>query len=216
MTALWWAVIFSGMYHGLNPGMGWPLAVSAALMERRRWAMPQALGLLALGHFIAMIGILLPFSLMFFLVEWDAEIRIGAGILVIAMGIYLLINRRHPKILSRIHPSRLALWSFLAATAHGAGLMLVPIYLGICDLAADDTGHLAAQSLMGNTITTAFIVALVHTMTMTLSGGAVAVVIHQWLGLKFLSKTWLNLDTVWAVSLIVVGAFGISSVYFHA
>jgi hypothetical protein len=216
MTALWWAVIFSGMYHGLNPGMGWPLAVSAALMERRRWAMPQALGLLAVGHFIAMIGILLPFSLMFFLVEWDAEIRIGAGILVIAMGIYLLINRRHPKILSRIHPSRLALWSFLAATAHGAGLMLVPIYLGICDLAADDTGHLAAQSLMGNTIATAFIVALVHTMTMTLSGGAVAVVIHQWLGLKFLSKTWLNLDTVWALSLVVVGAFGIASVYFHA
>ena len=121
VTALWGAVIFSGLYHGINPGMGWPLAVSAALMERKRAAMPKALVMLALGHFLAMIGILLPFSLMIILVDWEIEIRIGAGLLVIAMGVYLLINRRHPKILARVHPARLALWSFLAATAHGAG-----------------------------------------------------------------------------------------------
>ena len=208
VTALWWAVIFSGLYHGINPGMGWPLAVSAALMERKSTAMPRALGLLALGHFVAMMGILLPFSLMFFLVDWEVQVRIGAGLLVIAMGIYLLINRRHPKILARVHPARLALWSFLAATAHGAGLMLVPIYLGLCAIAPDDTGHLAAQSLMGNNIITAFSVAAVHTMTMTLAGGIIAVIIYKWLGLRFLSKTWFNLDLFWAISLIIVGVFG--------
>ncbi len=214
VTALWWAVIFSGFYHGVNPGMGWPLAVSAALMERDRKALPRALAMLALGHFLAMIAILLPFSLMIFLVSWEVEIRIGAGLLVIAMGIYLLINRRHPKFLARVHPARLALWSFLAAMAHGAGLMLVPIYLGICAIGADESGHLAAQALMGNNIITAFSVAAVHTLSMTVAGGVIAVIIYAWLGLKFLSRTWFNLDVVWALSLVLVGLFGIYSAYF--
>lgn len=177
-------------------------------------AMPKALAMLAFGHFLAMIAILLPFSLMIVLIEWEREIRVAAGALVIGMGVYLLINRRHPKILARIHPARLALWSFLAAMAHGAGLMLVPIYLGICAVGADDTGHLAAQSLMGSNIVTAFLVAAVHTLSMTLAGGVIAVVIYLWLGLKFLSRTWFNLDVVWAVSLVLVGAFGIYSAYY--
>lgn len=209
VAALWGAVIVSGLYHGINPGMGWPLAVSAALMERRHKAMPKALAMLALGHFLAMIGILLPFSMMIALIQWEVEIRIGAGLLVIAMGCYLLINRRHPKILARVHPARLALWSFLAAMAHGAGLMLVPIYLGICAVGQEETGHLAAQSLMGDNIITAFAVAAVHTLSMTVAGGLIAVVIYVWLGLKFLSRTWFNLDVVWALSLVLVGAFGI-------
>lgn len=213
VAALWGAVIFSGAYHGINPGMGWPLAVSAALMERKSSAMPKALAMLALGHFLAMIGILLPFSLMIFLVQWETEIRIGAGLLVIAMGVYLLINRRHPKILARVHPARLVLWSFLAATAHGAGLMLVPIYLGICGIGAEETGHLAAASLMSNNVLTAFAVAAVHTASMTVAGGILALIIYRWLGLKFLSRTWFNLDIVWALSLVAVGAFGIASAY---
>lgn len=216
LTALWGAVIVSGLYHGLNPGMGWPLAVSAALMEQNARALPKALGMLAVGHFLAMIAILLPFSVMFFLVEWEKQIRVGAGLLVVAMGVYLLINRRHPKFLARVHPARLALWSFLAAMAHGAGLMLVPIFLGICAIGADETGHLAAQALMGNNVMTAFTVAAVHTFSMTLAGGVLATGIYYWLGLKFLSKTWINLDVVWAISLVLVGLFGIlSAVYGH-
>ena len=210
-ASLWLAVVGSGIYHGINPGMGWPLAVSAALMERRHAAMPKALAMLAFGHFLAMIAILLPFSLMIFLVDWQIEIRVGAGLLVIAMGIYLVINRKHPKFLARVHPARLALWSFLAAMAHGAGLMLVPIFLGLCAVGADETGHLAAQALMGDNVVTAFAVALAHTLAMTVAGGIIAVVIYVWLGLKFLSRTWFNLDLVWALSLIAVGTFGITS-----
>ncbi len=211
VAALWGAVILSGLYHGVNPGMGWPLAVSAALMERRRRAMPAALALLAAGHFLAMIGILLPFSLMLMLVTWEGEIRVAAGLLVIAMGIYLLVETRHPRILARVHPARLTLWSFLAAMAHGAGLMLVPIYLGICAIGADETGHLAAETLMRGNLATAFFVALVHTAAMTLVGGLIALVIYLWLGLRFLSSTWFNLDRVWAVSLILVGGFGVQA-----
>jgi hypothetical protein len=214
VTALWWAVIFSGLYHGINPGMGWPLAVSAALMERKHNALPKALAMLAAGHFLAMIAILLPFSLMIFLVDWDVEIRISAGLLVISMGIYLLVNRRHPVFLARVHPARLGLWSFLAAMAHGAGLMLVPIYLGICSISPEEIGHLATQKLMANNVTTSFTVAAAHTASMTLAGGLIATIIYLWLGLKFISRTWFNLDIIWALSLIVVGAFGIHSAYF--
>lgn len=218
MSALWWAVIVSGFYHGINPGMGWPLAVSAALMERKHSALPKAIAMLGLGHFLAMLCILLPFSMMVFLIEREKEIRMLAGAMVIAMGIYLLINRRHPRILARVHPARLVLWSFLAAMAHGAGLMLVPIYLELCQSggtqhAVLSEGHAAAQALMDSSVMTAFIVALVHTVAMTAAGALLAVVIYRWLGLKFISRTWFNLDIFWAISLIVVGLFGVYSAH---
>lgn len=209
VAALWGAVIFSGIYHGVNPGMGWPLAVSAALFERKPVALLKALIALAIGHFLAMTAILLPFSLMSTLVDWQYQLRIGAGLLVIALGIYLLINRRHPRFLARVKPTRLALWSFLAAMAHGAGLMLVPIYLGLCAPEELDVGHRAAGALMASNIGIAFGVAVAHTAAMTLAGGALATGMYYWLGLKFLSKTWFNLDVVWALSLILVGALGV-------
>ncbi|MFB9231649.1 hypothetical protein ACFFUT_07610 [Pseudohalocynthiibacter aestuariivivens] len=208
-AALWGAVVASGVYHGANPGMGWPLAVSAALMERRRLALITALGALAVGHFLAMTAILIPFSTMTALVEWQSEIRIGAGIIVILLGIYLLINRRHPRFLARVPPHRLALWSFLAATAHGAGLMLAPIYLGICAVDELDAGHRAASELMSANIAQAVLVSVTHTLAMTVTGGLAAVVVYFWLGLKFVSRSWFNLDVVWALSLILVGSIGI-------
>lgn len=193
--------------------MGWPLAVSAALMERNHRALPRALGMLALGHFMAMLAILLPFSMLMFLVHWDTEIRIAAGVLVVCMGIYLLINRKHPRFLSRVHPARLALWSFLAAMAHGAGLMLVPIFFGISGMDHDQTSQHAAHFPAINSLSTAFTVSAVHTLAMALAGGIIATVIYFWLGLKFLSRTWFNLDLVWAISLIIVGVFGIYSAH---
>src|SRR6056297_206392 len=210
MAALWGAVVLSGFYHGINPGMGWPLAVSAGLMEGRHRAMAGAIGALAFGHLLAMLAILLPFSMMTVLVDWETEIRVAAGALVIAVGIYLLVNRRHPRFLSRIPPTKLVLWSFLAAMAHGAGLMLVPIYLGICGIdPAADTGHDAARELMGQNLASAFIVALAHTVAMTVAGGVIAAAIYFYFGLKFLSRTWFNLDVVWALSLVLVGGAGV-------
>ncbi len=212
-TALWWAVVASGIYHGVNPGMGWPLAVSAALMDRSRGSLFKALLALAGGHLVAMAAILFPFTALLFLAQWQREIQIGAACLVIALGVYLLINRRHPRFLSRVPPSRLALWSFLAAMAHGAGLMLVPIYLGICRTIETDAGHAAAADLMSGNAGIALVVAVVHSLAMTLSGGALAFGVYRWLGLQFLSKSWFNLDLVWAMSLILVGT--ISLLFVH-
>ena len=198
-----------GLFHGVNPGMGWPLAVSAALMEQRPRALISALILLALGHFLAMAVVLLPFSLMISIVTWQREIQIGAGGLVVLTGLYLLINRRHPRYLARVKPTRLALWSFLAAIAHGAGFMLVPIYLGLCNVEELDAGHQAATELVARNFNTFLMVAVAHTAAMAASGGVIAFGIYKWLGLKFLSKSWFNLDALWALSLVIVGAVGV-------
>jgi hypothetical protein len=208
-AALWWAVVASGIYHGINPAMGWPLAVSAALMDRAEGSLFKAVGALAAGHMLAMAAILFPFTALFFLAQWQREIQIAAACLVIALGIFLLFNRRHPRFLARVPPSRLALWSFLVAMAHGAGLMLVPIYLGICRTVETDAGHAAAQDLMGSNAGIAVIVALVHTGAMTLSGGLIALGVYRWFGLRFLSRAWFNLDLVWALSLVLVGALSL-------
>ena len=210
-ASLWLAVIGSGVYHGINPGMGWPLAVSAGLMERSHRDLVAALGPLALGHFLAMAGILLPFAAMIALVQWQRDIQLGAGLLVIVAGIYLLVNRRHPRFLARIRPTRLILWSFAVAMAHGAGLMLVPIYLGLCTSEGVDVGHEAAAALMSGSFSTAIAVSVVHTGAMIIAGGSMALVAYRWLGPRLISQSWFNLDVVWALSLILVGGLGVLS-----
>jgi hypothetical protein len=206
---LWLAVVASGLYHGANPGMGWPLAVSAGLMERSPRALFAALGPLAIGHLLAMLLVILPFALLITLVEWQRQIQLGASLLVIAFGIYRLASRSHPRALARIPPTQLALWSFAVAIAHGAGLMLVPIYLGLCQEADLDRGHAAAGSLINANLGTAVLVAVVHAAAMIAAGGCLAWLVYRYLGLKFVSRSWFNLETVWAVSLILVGAIGL-------
>ena len=208
-AGLWLAVVTSGLYHGINPGMGWPLAVSAGLMGRGRGGVVAALAPLAAGHLVSMLVILLPFALMTALLDWQREIRIGASAAVIAFGIFRLVNRRHPRALARIRPTQLALWSFAIATAHGAGLMLLPIYLGLCSTEDLDAVHQASSILMAQNSVTAVLVSLAHTLAMVTAGGVIALLVHGWLGLKFLSRSWFNLDVFWAVSLILIGAIGL-------
>jgi hypothetical protein len=206
---LWLAVIASGLYHGVNPGMGWPLAVSAGLMERRSAALLAALGPLAAGHLLAMLLVLLPFALLVTLVDWQRQIQVGASLVVIAFGIYRLADRSHPRALARIPPTQLGLWSFAVAIAHGAALMLVPIYLGLCREADLDTAHAAAGTLMNANLGMAVLVAIVHATAMIAAGGSLAWLVYRYLGLKFVSRSWFNLDTAWAVSLVLVGAIAL-------
>ena len=210
-AGLWLAVVLSGLYHGLNPGMGWPLAVSSALMEQRPGALYRALGALAIGHFLAMLVILLPLSAMTLLIHYERQLRLVAGVIVVGLGLWLLITRKHPRFLSRIPPTRLALWSFLVALVHGAALMLVPIYLGLCRIEELDQGHRAAADLMARNAMLTLGVAVLHTAAMLLAGGGLAVAVHRWLGLQFLSRSWFDLEAIWALSLILVGALGIYS-----
>ena len=207
---LWLAVVASGLYHGVNPGMGWPLAVSAGLMERSSRALIAALWPLAVGHLLAMLVVILPFALLAALVEWQQQIRIGASLLVIAFGIFLLVNPRHPRALARIPPTRLGVWSFAVAIAHGAGFMLVPIYLGLCRTIDSDSGHEAAGVLISGNLGIAMLVSVVHGAAMIATGGILAWLVYRYLGLKFVSRSWFNLDVTWAVALILVGALSLA------
>jgi hypothetical protein len=209
-AGLWLAVVASGLYHGVNPGMGWPLAVSAGLMERNSRSLVAALGPLAVGHLLAMLVVLLPFGLLVAVVEWQRQIRIGAALLVIGFGFFRLIKRRHPLGLARIRPTQLALWSFAVAIAHGAGLMLVPIYLGLCQVSDLDDGHEAAAALINASLGKAVLVSVVHSASMIAAGGFFAWLVYRYLGLKFVSRSWFNLDMSWAVSLILVGALALA------
>ena len=190
--------------------MGWPLAVSAGLMERSSRALLAALWPLWLGHLLATLLVILPFALLLMLVEWQRQIQLGASLLVIGFGVFRLFNRRHPRALARIAPTQLALWSFAVAIAHGAGLMLVPIYLGLCQTSDLDTGHAAAATLINANLGLALLVSVVHSAAMIVAGGCTAWLVYRYLGLKFVARSWFNLDTVWAVSLIVVGAVALA------
>jgi hypothetical protein len=190
--------------------MGWPLAVSAGLMERSSRALLAALWPLAAGHLLAMLLMILPFALLLAVVEWQRQIQIGAGLLVIGFGIFRLVDRRHPRALARIRPTQLGLWSFAVAIAHGAGLMLIPIYLGLCRESDLDKGHAAAATLVNANLGIAVLVAVAHTTAMIAAGGCSAWLVYRYLGLKFVSWSWFNLDTSWALSLILVGAIAIA------
>jgi hypothetical protein len=209
-TGLWLAILASGLYHGINPAMGWPLAVSNGLMERRARALFSALVYLTVGHVLAVLLVMLPFAMLTILLAWQREIQIGASVLVIGFGVFLLIRRRHPRVLVRIPPSRLALWSFAVAIAHGAGLMLVPIYLGLCSAYDMDRGHRAAQTLIEANLGMALLVSGVHACAMMVAGGLLAWLVYRYLGLKFVSRSWFNLDAVWALSLVLVGALSLA------
>ena len=216
---LWLTVIGFGIYHGLNPSMGWPLAVANGLSARSGRAVFATVLPLGAGHLLAMAVVLVPFALLAWYAERGREVRVGAGVAVLVFGVYKLIRRRHPRFLARIRPSQLTLWSFLMATTHGAGLMLVPIALSLCaqspGLAAGAgsgsalaRGHESVMALMASSVAVALLVALAHTLAMLGAGLALAWIVYRYLGLRFLRRGWFNLEAVWAASLIVTGGIG--------
>ena len=190
--------------------MGWPLAVSAGLMERSQRALVVALWPLTVGHLLAMFVVILPFSLLIALVQWQRQLQIGASLLVIGFGIFRFVNWRHPRVLARIRPTQLGVWSFAVAIAHGAGLMLVPIYLGLCRAADLNRGHEAAGALINANLGMAVLVSVVHSVAMIAAGGFLAWLVYRYLGLTFVSRIWFNLDATWALSLILMGALSLT------
>ncbi|HSW22603.1 MAG TPA: hypothetical protein VLJ62_07545 [Burkholderiaceae bacterium] len=201
-AAAWLGVVGFGIYHGLNPSMGWPLAVANGLAARRDAAVFATVWPLGVGHLLAMAVVLVPFTLLAWYVEWNRVVRVGAGLLVLGFGVWRLARPRHPRFLARVPPTRLAWWSFLMATAHGAGLMLVPIALGLCASEAAQHSHIG----VGSGVATALLLALVHTAVMITCGLALAWTVYRWFGLRFVARSWFNLETVWAVSLVLTGA----------
>lgn len=193
--------------------MGWPIAVANGMTARRASAVFSTLLPLGAGHLMAMMVVLVPFAWLGWFMEWSRQIRISAAVVVLAFGVRMLIARGHPRFLARVKPTQLAWWSFLMATAHGAGLMLVPAMLGLCVSGTTGTAtgeHAAVMSdLVRSSLLVAVLVAIVHTLTMLLAGMGMAWTTYRYLGLGFLRRAWLNLDQVWAASLMAAGTAGI-------
>jgi hypothetical protein len=210
VLAAWLAVLASGIYHGLNPAMGWPLAVAAGLFERSPRAVASAFWSLSAGHLLAMLAVLLPFALLVAIAQWQQPIRVVAAGVVLAFGLLRLLYPRHPRALARIRPTQLGLWSFAIAVAHGAGLMLVPVFLGMCRPAEMDAGHLAAASLMRSNVSMALAVALAHSAAMMAAGGLCAWLTYRYFGLTAVQRTWWNTERLWALSLVAIGGLSLA------
>lgn len=196
----WTVLVMLGAFHGINPAMGWLFAVALGLQENRRAAVLRALLPLALGHALAIAAAILAAMFVGFALP-VSYIRWVVAAILIAVGLRFVI--RHPHLrwsAMRVSMADLTLWSFLVATVHGAGLMVVPVFFKVNHLRPSHY-HLAS-----GTPATAIIATLVHTASYLAVAGTLAFVVFEKFGLGMLRKAWLNLDLIWAAALIGTGA----------
>lgn len=203
-----WATLgLLGLYHGVNPGMGWLFAVALGLQEKSGRAVARALLPIAVGH-AASVGIVVAFlgvgrfGLALPKLEWIT------AVLLIGFGVLKLVRPRHLRWVGmRVGSRDLVAWSFLMATAHGAGLMLLPVFLLGADNPAPCHGpgcHQAAGLALDSWGGYLAAVGL-HTGAMLVAAGAVALVVYYKLGLALLRRSWFNLDRAWALALVLAG-----------
>lgn len=206
----WLALLGLGAFHGLNPGMGWLFAVALGLQERRRSAVWNALPPIAVGHALSVGLVVALVAVVRASIPYQA-LRWIAAALLIGFGVYRLVRARHPRWVGmRVGFRDLTLWSFLMASAHGAGLMLVPVFLGathkdhVNDAHFGHSGHGADLDLLGHPWLAAVGV-VVHTLGHLLVAGLIAMIVYEKLGVRILCRAWFNFDFAWAVALIVAG-----------
>jgi hypothetical protein len=194
----WLAVVALGAYHGVNPAMGWLFAVALGLQERRRGAVVGALPAIALGH-EASVAVVVALVYMAELVTATDVLRVLGAVALVLFGVYKLRKPlSHPRWVGmRVSRRDLVVWSFLMSSAHGAGLMLFPVLLGMPVAAhVDDPLPTGIQDLAA---------VCLHTLAMLVSMGAVALLVYDRLGVAVLRRAWVNLDAIWAVAVIVAG-----------
>jgi hypothetical protein len=192
-----------GAFHGLNPGMGWLFAVALGMQERRRQAVWRALGPLAFGHALAIAAVIGAVRLAG-LVTPPAWLQAVAGSMLVLLGLSRLVRHRHPRWVGlRVGAVGLTTWSFLMATAHGAGLMVLPFVLtGEAATAAGAGAHCHTAVAQGPDVLTA---TLAHGGGYLIATALLAAACYEWLGLGLLRKAWLNVDLVWAAALVATG-----------
>lgn len=189
--------VLLGTYHGINPAMGWLFAAALGLQERRVSAVLRALPPIVLGHAAAVAMVVAVAEGAGHVVS-QATLRAGGAAVLLACAAVLLVRRRHPRRVGmRIGARGLAAWSFVTASAHGAGLMLLPVVLG-----AGGSGP--AHAHHGTAAGSALVVA-VHTGAMLLAMSAAALLAFHAAGVAFLRRAWINTDTVWSVALAASG-----------
>jgi hypothetical protein len=203
VTAAWpWLVLVGlGAYHGLNPAMGWLFAVALGLHRRSRAVVLQSLIPIALGHALA-IGVVAFAVVAAGIVMNRLPIRAIAGLVLIGWALFHLLygSRHRVRVGMQTGFAGLALWSFLMASAHGAGLMLAPALIPLC---------LSANPAQAVTTSGSFPIALaavgVHTAAMLIATAVIAIIVYEWVGVAFLRRGWINLDRLWTGALLATG-----------
>ena len=198
-----WVMLLLGAFHGINPGMGWLFAVALGMQERRGSAVARALVPIALGHALAVGGVLLAAVFLGMAMPQNA-IRYFVAAILFGLGIYSLVRHHHPRwVRMQVGFKDLTMWSFLMASAHGAGLMVLPVLLGASAVQAADSMPVHHHASAVASPLTALLAAGVHTAAYLAVTGLVAWVVYSRLGLAILRTAWLNLDQVWAAALVV-------------
>jgi hypothetical protein len=217
VSGLWpWLVIFGlGLFHGVNPAMGWLFAVALGLQEQKRTAVLRSLLPIAFGHALS-IGIIIAAVLVARVSLPYRSLKIAAAAILFAFGLYRLLRSRHPTWVGmRVGFGDLTLWSFIMASAHGAGLMLVPLFLtSPAEQSADHTeAHSGSEHAhaweFANFNTPLLLTAsvAVHTLGYLLMTALVATLVYEKLGVGILRRAWFNIDLIWMLALMITGAF---------
>jgi hypothetical protein len=186
--------------------MGWLFAVAIGLQRRCRAAVLASLLPIAAGHALSVGAIVLAVSLLRAVVDQSA-VQLAAALLLIGFGLFRLFARHRGRVGMQVSGAQLVGWSFLMATAHGAGLMLLPVLLEMPQSSSAGTGHahMHALGVLGQTAGIAVAAVGVHTLAMLCVAGAVGIAVYQWVGLAFLRRGWINLDLLWIVALLGAG-----------
>ena len=200
----WLGLAGLGAFHGVNPAMGWLFAVALGLHRRSRAVVLGSLIPIALGHALA-VGLVAFAVVALGAVIDERAIRVASGVVLIGWAVYhtLYGTRHRVRFGMRVGMAGLALWSFLMATAHGAGLMLVPFLL---PLGPDGSlaGH-AGHHTVRESLSVSLAAIGVHTLATLAVTAVIAVVVYEWVGLAFLRRGWINLDRLWTVALVATG-----------
>ena len=205
-STVFWLMLLLGAFHGLNPGMGWLFAVALGMQEQKGSAVARSLVPIAVGH-AAAIGCVVLTTAFLGMTLPLIVIRYFVAAIMVGLGIYCLVRHRHPRwVRMQVGFRDLTVWSFLMASAHGAGLMVVPVLLGSNTVEAHGrmVGHnyiSPTASPLGGMLATG-----VHTVAYLAVTGLIAWVVYSKSGLAILRKAWLNLNLVWAAALVVPSA----------
>jgi hypothetical protein len=200
-----WLMLLLGAYHGLNPGMGWLFAVALGMQEQKGSAVARSLIPIALGHALA-IGSVVLIAVFLGMTLPLVVIRYFVAAILVGLGILCLVRHQRPRwVRMQVGFRDLTVWSFLMASAHGAGLMVVPVLLGSNTVEAQGqmAGHnhmLATASPLAGMVATG-----VHTLAYLAVTGLIAWAVYGKLGLALLRKAWFNFDLLWAVALVTTG-----------
>jgi hypothetical protein len=200
-----WLMLLLGAYHGINPGMGWLFAVALGMQQQKASAVARSLVPLALGHALAIAGVVLAAVFLGKALP-PAAIRYPVAIVLLGLGTHCLVRHRHPRwVRMQVGFRDLTVWSFLMASSHGAGLMVLPVLLGSSAVEAADhlAGHSHTSAAAGPLA--ALLATALHTIAYLAVTGVLAWVVYCKLGLALLRKAWFNLDVIWAAALLTAG-----------